>query len=131
MRQIAALILALHLLLPATVWAQARLKDPLDYSLKTYGMILGIALLGGFVSWYAKVRKGELPGWSVNHLVGELATSALAGLLCFWLCEWANFDRLLTAALTGIAGHAGTRGITLFEESMAKRARRTIEGDKP
>jgi hypothetical protein len=127
-RSIFTVLLCMHLLLPATVWAQVRLKDPLDYSLKTYGLILGVALLGGFVSWYAKVRKGELPGWSVNHLVGELATSALAGLLCFWLCEWANFDRLLTAALTGIAGHAGTRAIGFFEEAMAKRAKRALGG---
>jgi lysozyme family protein len=109
-RLLATVVLVMHLLAPAVVWAQVKLKDPLDYSLKTYGLILGVALLGGFASWYAKVRKGELPPWSINHLIGELATSALAGLLCFWLCEWANFQPLLTAALTGIAGHMGTQG---------------------
>jgi hypothetical protein len=116
-------LLCLHLWMPATAWAQS-MKNPLDYSLKTYGLILAVALLGGFVSWYAKVRKGELPGWSVNHLIGELATSALAGLLCFWLCEWANFQPLLTAALAGIAGHMGTKAIGMFEEWAAKRALR-------
>jgi hypothetical protein len=121
-RLLFAVILSAHLLLPATVWAQAKLKDPLDYSLKTYGVILGVALLAGFASWYAKVRKGELPPWSVNHLVGELATSALAGLLCFWLCEWANFQPLLTAALVGIAGHMGTKAISLFEQWASKQA---------
>lgn len=122
MRLILSIALCLHLLIPAAVWAQVKLKDPLDYSLRTYGLMLGVALLGGFVSWYAKVRKGDLPAWSLNHLVGELATSALAGLLCFWLCEWAGFQPLLTAALTGIAGHAGTRAIAAFEEWAAKRA---------
>ena len=130
MRHLFTALLCLHLLMPAAAWAQGKLKDPLDYSLKTYGLILGVALLGGFVSWYAKVRSGALPGWSVSHLVGELATSALAGLLCFWLCEWAGFDRLLSAALTGIAGHAGTRAIALFEEAMAKRAKAAL-GGKP
>ena len=125
-RLIFAALLCAHLLLPATAWAQVKLKDPLDYSLKTYGMILGVALLGGFASWYSKVRKGELPGWSINHLVGELATSALAGLLCFWVCEWRNFDPLLTAALTGIAGHMGTRAIGLFEEWATKRAKKVL-----
>lgn len=123
-RLLFACLLSLHLLLPAAAWAQVKLKDPLDYSLRTYGVMLGIALLGGFVSWYAKVKKGELPAWSVHHLIGELATSALAGLLCFWLCEWANFQPLLTAALTGIAGHMGTRAITLYEQWASKQALR-------
>ncbi len=129
MRLVFSLLISFHLLIPIAVWAQVKLKDPLDYSLRTYGLMLGVALLGGFVSWYTKVRKGELPPWSLNHLVGELATSALAGLLCFWMCEWAGFQPLLTAALTGIAGHAGTRSISAFEEWAAKRALKM--GDKP
>lgn len=123
-RLVFSALLCLHLLLPPAAWAQVKLKDPLDYSLKTYGLILSVALLGGFASWYAKVRKGELPPWSVNHLIGELATSALAGLLCFWLCEWLNFQPLLTAAMAGIAGHMGTRAITLFEQWATKQARK-------
>lgn len=118
MRLLTTLLLCLHLLAPIAAWAQdsARTKNPLDYSLKQYGLILGIALLGGVVSWFTKVRKGELPSWSINHLVGELATSALAGLLCFWICEWAGSAPLLTAALTGIVGHMGTKAMAMLEE---------------
>jgi hypothetical protein len=113
-----SIILSLHLLLPLAVMAQEvnKSKNPLDYSLKQYGLILGIALLGGVVSWGAKVRKGELPNWSINHLIGELATSALAGRLCFWTCEWAGSAPLLTAALTGIVGHMGTKAMTMLEQ---------------
>lgn len=123
MRLITIFLLCLHLLAPIATWAQEvnRTKSPLDYSLKQYGLILGIALLGGLVSWGAKVRKGELPSWSINHLVGELATSALAGLLCFWICEWAGAAPLLTAALTGIVGHMGTKGMTMLEEWGQRR----------
>jgi hypothetical protein len=123
LRILFAALLSAHLLLPAVAVAQVKLKDPLDYSLKTYGLILAIALLGGFASWYGKVRKGEIPGWSMFHLAGELVTSALAGLLCFWICEWMNAQPLLTAAMTGVAGHMGTRAITLFEEWAKKRAK--------
>jgi len=125
-RVIVSLLVALHMALPIAVWAQmqaqARLKDPLDYPLKTYALILGVAVLGGFASWYAKVRKGDIPAWSIHHLMGELVTSALAGLLCWWLCEWAGFAPLLNAALAGIAGHMGARAITLIEEWALKRA---------
>lgn len=116
MRLLVSLMLCLHLLAPVSVWAKDALKDPMDYSLRQYGFILGIALLGGLVGWAGKVRKGEISAFSLNHLVGELATSALAGLLCFWLCEWAGVAPLLTAALTGIFGHMGTRGLSMLEE---------------
>ena len=119
MKAILTLILCMQLALPAL--AQLRDKGPLDYSLKQYGLILGIALLGGAVSWWAKVRSGELPIWSINHLVGELVTSAFAGLLCFWICESAGLAPLLTAALAGIAGHMGARAITAFEQWATSR----------
>lgn len=126
LRTLFTLLLSAHLLLPVTAWAEVKLKDPLDYSLKTYGFILATALFGGMVSWYAKVRRGELPLWSISSLVGELATSAFGGLLCFWICEAAGVSPLITAALTGVAGHMGARAITLLEEWGAKRAQRML-----
>ena len=95
--------------------AGAENKSPLDYSIGQYGVILGVALLGGLVSWWAKVRKGEAKAWHISGLVGELCTSAFAGLLAFWLCEWAATPPLLTASLVGISGHMGTRAISAFE----------------
>jgi hypothetical protein len=122
MRLFLPLLLSIHLLAPLSVWAEEmKAKNPLDYSLSQYGLVLGIALLGGAVSWAGKVRAGDLPVWSMSHLVGELATSSLAGLICFWLCEWAGVSPLLTAALTGICGHMGTRGLAMFEEWAQKR----------
>lgn len=121
MRIVIIIALCLHLIAPLVVWAQAAAKGPLDYSLKQYGLILGVALLGGLVSWYGKVSRGVLPPWSIHHLVGELVTSSLAGLLCFWLCEWAGLAPLLTAALVGLSGHAGVKGIQLLEDWAAKR----------
>lgn len=125
-RLIYSLILSAHLLMPAYAFAQARVSDPLDYPLKQYALILGVSLLGGFASWYAKVRKGDLPGWSIHHLIGELATSAFAGMLCFWLCEWMGAPPLLTAPLAGIAGHMGANAITLLEQWAAQRAQKAL-----
>ena len=120
-RVIVTFVLVLHLLAPAAAWAQDKAKNPLDYSLKQYAMFLGAAILGGFVSWYSKVRSGVLPATSINHLVGELCTSAFAGLLCFWICEWSGFPQLLTAALTGVMGDMGTRGVTMVEDWATRR----------
>jgi hypothetical protein len=47
-------------------------------------------------------------------------TSAFAGLITFWLCEWAVVHPLLTAALVGISGHMGSRAIFKLER-LAER----------
>lgn len=121
MRIVIPLLLYAHLLFPVIALAQEKVKSPLDYSLSQYGLTLGIALLGGLVSWFAKVKKGEIQMFSISSLIGEMATSAFAGLLCFWICDWAGFSPILTAALVGISGHMGTRAITMFEEWAARR----------
>lgn len=110
-RRVAALVMALGV----TQAVAAENKSPLDYPLSEYGVMLGTALLGGLVSWWAKVRKGEASAWALHTLIGELCTSAFAGLLAFWLCEWASTPQLLTISLVGIAGHMGTRAIAAFE----------------
>lgn len=116
MQYIVQLIICLHLLAPMAASAQAaRIKDPMNYTLAQYGFILAISLLGGVASWYGKVKKGELAASSLMSLVGELTTSALAGLLTFYLCESMDINALVTAATVGVAGHMGAKVITLAE----------------
>lgn len=110
---------AIGLLLPVVASADA--KDPLSYPAKQYVFVLGVAMVGGLVSFYARVRKGEVLALNVTQLIGELATSAFAGLLCFWLCELANAPPLLAASLVGVAGHMGTRAIAAFEAFAMRR----------
>lgn len=113
---IGAMALATHI--PAA-WAQVR--DPLDFPAKQYLFLLGIALLGGIVSWYAKVRSGYAQAWNLMHLIGELATSAFAGLMAFLICTHIETSAPVTAALVGVAGHMGARAITVFENWAARR----------
>lgn len=96
-------------------------RSPLDYPLSQYGLMLGTALLGGLVSWYSRVRKGELPAWNLMQLIGELATSAFAGLIAFWMCEAFDWPPLITASMVGIAGHMGTRAIVAAEAWARRR----------
>jgi hypothetical protein len=117
-------LLVLHLLAPISAHAAG---DLTNYSLKHWGFILGMALLGGLVNWWGQVRRGEIPAAKISNLVGELATSAFAGLVCFFICEWANFPQLLTAAMTGIFGHMGTRGVSVLE----KWAENKLPGKSP
>ena len=114
-----ALIIALHMSGPALA-QQAAPRSPLSYSLREYGLILAIAMLGGFVRWYNAVRKGQSMAYDLRILVGELFTSAFLGILTFWACEAVGVQPLVTAALAGMAGHAGVSGL-MWAERLLKR----------
>ena len=117
-RLLAALVAATPFAAEAAATAE---KDPLNYSLGQYGAMLSIALLGGLVSWIGKVRRGDVGSWNIMQLVGELATSAFAGLICFWICEAFGTPSLVTISLVGISGHMGTRAIVIFERWAARK----------
>lgn len=116
MKRLVTLLAALHIGANASPSS-----DPLELPLKQYGLVLAVALLGGVVSFYTKVRAGHVAAWNVFHLIGEMATSAFAGLLAFWLCAYMDIPQLLTVAVVGISGHMGARAIALFENWAQRR----------
>lgn len=125
MRTLIQLALALYLSMgPIAAWASSEPKDPLSYPLKTYGFMLVMAIFGGFVSWYAKVRRNEIPGSSVFHFIGEITTSAFAGLITFFACEYIGLPQIITAGLVGVSGHMGAKVISLYEAAAAKKLER-------
>lgn len=129
MKYMIQLILCLHLLGPAISWSQSNVsRDPLNYPVRTYGLMLGLAIFGGLVSFYSKARRGDVEALSLMHLVGEIATSAFAGLLVFYLCEYLKIDQMLTAPLVGISGHMGAKVITLIEDEAKRRASSKLGG---
>ncbi len=113
--------LALLLALSVADVALAADKDPLAYPIRQYVLVLSIALLGGLVSFAAKVKAGSVSAFNVMHLVGELTTSAFAGLMCFWLAEAAGLPQLVTVCLVGVSGHMGARAIAIFEQWAQRR----------
>lgn len=107
-------LIAVQLLAPALASA-ADGKDVTTYTLRQWGVCLGMAVLGGVANWLGQVRRGEVPISSVSTLVGEVFIAAFAGLLAFFICDWMNFPQPLTAAMTGICGHMGGRAVAMFE----------------
>ena len=96
-------------------------KDPTTYSWLTYLWVTGLSAWGCLVSFYRKVKTGKARPFNFAELIGELVTSAFAGLITFWLCEATDLHQLVTAALVGISGHMGSRAIFLLESWAEER----------
>jgi hypothetical protein len=96
-------------------------KSPENFTLLTYLWVFGLASLGGFVSFLRKVQEGNARAWNVAEFIGEISTSAFAGVMTFYLCEWSNFAPLATAAFVGISGHMGSRAIFTLEKFFETR----------
>lgn len=118
-------------MLPLLAQAQPTLRTPLSYSLQEYGIVLGMALLGGLASWWMKVKRGEVLAWNLSSLIGELCVSAFAGLLAFLLCEYFALHPMLTPAIVGMSGHAGAKGIGWLETMGQHVIERRLGLDRP
>lgn len=116
-----ALLAALHISAHA-----AEPGNPLDQPIRNWLFILIMALLGGFVSWYMKVKRGELAATNLFALVGEFMVSALAGLLAFLVCDYLSMPLGITGAAAGLAGHAGAKALTIAETWMQKFAEKRL-----
>ena len=107
-------------------------KDPTTYGLITYLWVTGLAAWGGLVNFYRKVESGNARAFNFIELIGELATSSFSGLITFWLCEAAQIDPLITAAMVGVSGHMGSRAIFQLEHWAQTRFGNSInKGERP
>ena len=104
-------------------------KDPTTYAWLTYLWVFGLSSWGGFVSFMRKRRQGQARPFNVAEFVGEIATSAFAGVLTFYLAESAGAPQLLTAAMVAISGHMGGRAVFLMETWMERKFQ--IVGEDP
>lgn len=98
-------------------------KDPSNYPLITYIWVTALAAWGGVVGYIRKVNVGDIPRYSLTEFVGEVVTSAFAGMMTFWLCEAAGIAPLVTAAMVGISGHMGSRAIYQIETWAQRRVK--------
>lgn len=79
-----------------------------------YVWVVGLSIWGGAVSYFNKMKKYSQK-FDIFKFLIEIFTSAFVGVLTFLICDWADLDWDITAAMVGIAGHMGTKAITVLE----------------
>ena len=95
----------------------------------TWAWILGLSILGGFVSFWQKLKNGHARAWNFTELVGEIATSGLAGIITANLCDSIGAAPSLKYALVGILAHMGSRA--LFKLEAVANAKFNLPADPP
>jgi hypothetical protein len=111
------LLLALLIAAPLVVLAASSSSAPISWDgFRELLPVLFIALLGGLVAFINKVRSGDTRPFNVAEFAGEMIISGFSGVLAFWICSGFDINSWLTAAIVGISGHMGSRGIFMFEK---------------
>jgi hypothetical protein len=100
------------------------IKDPTTFSALTYIWVALIAAWGGLVRFLNSRReRKETLGESLMTLITGLITSVFVGVLTFYACEIADFDKLWTAICVAVTGHLGAQAMQLFEKAIISRLR--------
>lgn len=77
------------------------------------------------MAFLRKLQKRRNRQFNLIEFIGECTTSAFAGVLAFWVCQWAEqvlgLHPSLTPAIVGVAGHMGSRFIVLLEGKLTKK----------
>lgn len=94
---------------------------PEQYPILTYGWVIVLSVWGGLVSFWRKCRDGHTRCFNIVEFIGEIATSALVGLITFYLAESAHINQVTTAALVAISGHMGSRLLFHAERIIEQR----------
>lgn len=115
---------------PIITAASDATKDPTAYGMLTYLWVFGLSSWGGFVSFMRKRREGLARPFNIAEFFGEIATSAFAGVLTFYLAESAGLPQLMTAAMVAVSGHMGGRAVFLIERWMERKFRLPSDEEK-
>jgi hypothetical protein len=101
---------------------EAVVKDPTGYGWMTYLWVCLIAAWGGLVRFLNSMReRKESFGAALVTLLTGLITSVFVGVLTFYACEIANFDKLWTAICVAVTGHLGAQAMQVFEKAILGR----------
>ncbi len=96
-------------------------KDPTTWALGTWILALSMAVGGGLVNWYARIKRGHARAFNFVELIGEIFTSGLVGLGIFMLLSSWDQPAGACAAAAGVSGHMATRLLFAVERAIERQ----------
>lgn len=87
----------------------------------TYVLMFVLALWGGTVNYVTRIKSGAVLRFSFIEYIGELCISGFSGILVYLLAAHFETPPLLSAAMVGVAGHAGCRMIFIIERMFTQK----------
>lgn len=99
-------------------------KDPTTWALSTWTLAVVMALGGGVVNWYAKIRSRHARQFNLLELVGEMFVSGFVGIGVFMALDGLGQPPSLCAAGAGIGGHMAARLLFVLERMIEAHAER-------
>jgi hypothetical protein len=99
-------------------------KDPTSWHLATWLLALAMAMGGGMVNWYAKVRHAHTRSFNLLELIGEMVTSGFVGIGVFMALDGFGQPASLCAAGAGIGGHMAARLLFIVERVIEQRLKK-------
>ncbi len=85
-----------------------------------YFWFIFLAIWGGTASYISRLKRTG-SHFSFIELMGEWTISGFTGIVTAYACNSFGFDFYKTAALTGIAGHLGGRGMFMLENYLKNK----------
>lgn len=95
-----------------------------EKDLMPYLIVFAISVWGGIASYIRKLRSGTFIRFAFAELVGEITISGFVGFVTFFICQSYGVSVELTAAMSGICAHMGSRAVFTMEiaaDSVLKR----------
>lgn len=88
-----------------------------EYGVIGYIWIFFISIWAGTAKYLMSLdgQKPTLIGWLTRTVV-----SGFVGVITAMVCQYYQFDFLLTAALTGVAAHNGTNSLSILSQMIRK-----------
>lgn len=96
-------------------------KDPTTWAAVTWTLAIVMAVGGGAVNWYQRVKKGHIKVFNFVELIGECFLSGFVGLAVFMLLAGLEYPQGVCAGAAGICGHMGTRLLFAVERLIEAR----------
>lgn len=95
-------------------------KDPLNYSMFTYGWIILLSIFGA-TAHFLDVNRHSLSYEKLKDLAIDVTIAPFTGIVTFYICEAFGLQMVMTAGIIGLVSHMGSRALCIIRRAALQR----------